>query len=142
MVYGMGKKRAARRRPVAAPMGTGKASVVIFISSFCALVIELVAGRILAPHVGVSLYTWTSIIGVVLAGISLGAYLGGLIADRFPRFSTLGWVLFLSGVCAFAVSPMIHLVGGARFYTPLMIQILIITSVVFFLPSCLLGTIS
>ena len=142
MVYGMGKKRAARRRPVAAPMGTAKASVVVFISSFCALVIELVAGRILAPHVGVSLYTWTSIIGVVLAGISLGAYLGGRIADHYPRVSTLGWLLFLSGVCAFAVSPMIHLVGGARFYTPLMIQILTITAIVFFLPSCLLGMIS
>jgi spermidine synthase len=142
MVYGMGKKRAARRRPAVALMGTVKASVVVFISSFCTLVIELVAGRILAPHVGVSLYTWTSIIGVVLAGISLGAYLGGKIADRYPRVSTLGWLLFLSGVCAFAVSPMIHLAGGARFYTPLMIQILIITSVVFFLPSCLLGMIS
>ncbi len=142
MVYGMGKKRAARRRPVVALMGTVKASVVVFVSSFCTLVIELVAGRILAPHVGVSLYTWTSIIGVVLAGISLGAYMGGRIADRYPRVSTLGWLLFLSGVCAFAISPMIHLVGGARFYTPLMIQILIITSVVFFLPSCLLGMIS
>ncbi len=142
MVYGMGKKRAARRRPVVAPMGTAKASVVVFISSFCALVIELVAGRILAPHVGVSLYTWTSIIGVVLAGISLGAYLGGKIADRYPQLATLGWLLFLSGVCAFAISPMIHLVGGARFYTPLMIQILIVTSIVFFLPSCLLGMIS
>jgi spermidine synthase len=142
MVEVMGKKRAARRRPVVAPMGTVKASVVIFISSFCALVIELVAGRILAPHVGVSLYTWTSIIGVVLAGISLGAYLGGRIADRYPRVSTLGWLLFLSGLGAFAVSPMIHLVGGARFYTPLMIQILIITGIIFFLPSCLLGMIS
>ena len=142
MKYRMGKKRAARRRPVVAPMGTAKASVVVFISSFCALVIELVAGRILAPHVGVSLYTWTSIIGVVLAGISLGAYLGGKIADRYPQLATLGWLLFLSGVCAFAISPMIHLVGGARFYTPLMIQILIITSIVFFLPSCLLGMIS
>ena len=62
-----------------------KANIVVFIASFCTLVIELVAGRIMAPYVGVSLYTWTSIIGVVLAGISIGAYLGGLIADRYPR---------------------------------------------------------
>ena len=60
------------------------AAAVVFIASFCLLVIELVAGRILAPYVGVSLYTWTSIIGVVLAGISVGAYLGGLLADRHP----------------------------------------------------------
>ena len=77
-----------------------KANIVVFIASFCTLVIELVAGRIMAPYVGVSLYTWTSIIGVVLAGISIGAYLGGLLADRYPRASTLGWLLFLSGLGA------------------------------------------
>ena len=54
-----------------------KANIVVFIASFCTLVIELMAGRIMAPYVGVSLYTWTSIIGVVLAGISMGAYVGG-----------------------------------------------------------------
>ena len=70
-----------------------RANIVVFIASFCTLVIELVAGRIMAPYVGVSLYTWTSIIGVVLAGISIGAYWGGLIADRYPRPSTLGWLL-------------------------------------------------
>ena len=75
----------------------------VFLASFCMLVIEMVAGRILAPYVGVSLYTWTSIIGVVLAGISAGAYLGGVIADRHPRLSTLGWILFLSGLGAFAI---------------------------------------
>ena len=58
-------------------MNITTAYVITFIASFCILVIEIVAGRILAPFVGVSLYTWTSIIGVVLAGISIGAYLGG-----------------------------------------------------------------
>src|SRR5690349_4559743 len=53
------------------------AAAIVFVASFCLLVIELVAGRILAPYVGVSLYTWTSIIGVVLAGISIGAWVGG-----------------------------------------------------------------
>ncbi|WP_323036780.1 fused MFS/spermidine synthase [Pararhodobacter sp.] len=32
------------------------------------LVVEIVAGRLLAPYVGMSLYTWTSVIAVVLAG--------------------------------------------------------------------------
>ncbi len=119
-----------------------KANVVVFIASFCTLVIELVAGRIMAPYVGVSLYTWTSIIGVVLAGISIGAYLGGLIADRYPRSSTLGWLLFLSGLGAFSISPLTNLIGGAQFQTSLMIRILLITTIIFFVPSCLLGMIS
>jgi len=119
-----------------------KANIVVFIASFCTLVIELVAGRIMAPYVGVSLYTWTSIIGVVLAGISIGAYLGGLIADRYPRSSTLGWLLFLSGLGAFSISSLTNLIGGAQFQTSLMIRILLITTIIFFVPSCLLGMIS
>jgi spermidine synthase len=119
-----------------------RANVVVFIASFCTLVIELVAGRIMAPYVGVSLYTWTSIIGVVLAGISIGAYLGGLIADRWPSTTTLGWLLFLSGIGALAISPLTNLVGGAEFETSLMMRILLITAIVFFAPSCVLGMIS
>jgi predicted membrane-bound spermidine synthase len=101
-----------------------------------------VAGRILAPFVGVSLYTWTSIIGVVLAGISIGAYLGGLIADRYPRPATLGWLLFLSCLGAFSISPLTNLIGSSEFQTSLMVRILLITSFIFFVPSCLLGMIS
>ncbi len=119
-----------------------KANIIVFIASFCTLVIELVAGRIMAPYVGVSLYTWTSIIGVVLAGISIGAYLGGRIADRYPRSSTLGWLLFFSGLGAFSISPLTNFVGGAQFQTSLMSRILLITTIVFFVPSCLLGMIS
>ena len=91
---------------------------------------------------GVSLYTWTSIIGVVLAGISIGAYLGGLIADRYPLSSTLGWLLFLSGLGAFSISPLTNLLGAAQFQTSLMIRILLITTIIFLIPSCLLGMIS
>src|SRR5512136_669482 len=119
-----------------------KANIVVFVASFCTLVIELVAGRIMAPYVGVSLYTWTSIIGVVLAGISIGAYLGGLIADRYPRSSTLGWLLFLSGLGAFSISPLTNLIGAAHLQTSLMVRILLITTIIFFVPSCLLGMIS
>lgn len=119
-----------------------KANIIVFIASFCTLVIELVAGRIMAPYVGVSLYTWTSIIGVVLAGISIGAYLGGLIADRYPRAATLGWLLFVSGLGAFSISPLANLVGAAQFQTSLMVRILLITTIVFFIPSCILGMIS
>lgn len=119
-----------------------KANLVVFIASFCTLVIELVAGRIMAPYVGVSLYTWTSIIGVVLAGISIGAYVGGLLADRFPKASTLGWLLFLSGMGAFSISPLTNLIGNAQFQTSLMTRIVILTTAIFFVPSCLLGMIS
>ena len=56
-------------------------ALVVFLSSGCLLVLEITASRLLAPYVGVSLYTWTAIIGVILAGLSLGNWLGGVMAD-------------------------------------------------------------
>ncbi len=118
------------------------AYIITFIASFCILVIEIVAGRILAPFVGVSLYTWTSIIGVVLAGISIGAFLGGQMADRFPGKKTLGWLLLISGIATILISPVTNVVAGYRFPTTLMLRILIVTAITFFVPSCILGMIS
>jgi spermidine synthase len=118
------------------------AYVITFTASFCILVIEIVAGRILAPFVGVSLYTWTSIIGVVLAGISIGAYMGGKLADRFPGRKTLGWLLLVSGITTLLISPLTSLVAGYHFPTSLMLRILIVTAITFLIPSCILGMIS
>jgi hypothetical protein len=135
--------------PASGPDGvkneTAVASMVAFTASFCILVIELVAGRIMAPHVGVSLYSWTSIIGVVLAGISLGAYAGGVLADRFPHRRTMGWLLLAAGLAAFTIAPLTDLAGGSGLLegvTTLMVRILVLTAIVFFVPSLLLGMVS
>src|SRR5512135_2326822 len=90
-------KPAARRL---APGWLWHPNLIVFISSFCTMVLELVAGRIIAPYVGVSLYTWTSVIGVVLAGISLGNYLGGRLADRWASLRLLGLVFLLGGLAS------------------------------------------
>src|ERR671922_2784617 len=79
------------------------ACTIVFVASFCTLVIELIAGRIMAPYIGVSLYTWTSIIGVVLAGISLGNYVGGRVADRAASPFTLGLILLGGGLASLAI---------------------------------------
>lgn len=94
------------------------AYVITFIASFCSLVIEIVAGRILAPFVGVSLYTWTSIIGVILAGISIGAYIGGCLVDRFPYRRTLALLLLLSGIAALSIIPLTRSIADYRFPFP------------------------
>src|SRR4030081_3271340 len=79
------------------------AYLIVFVSSCCTLILELVAGRILAPFIGVSLYTWTSIIGVVLAGMSVGNYLGGLVADRRASRRTLGLVFVAGSVASLGI---------------------------------------
>jgi len=118
------------------------AYIITFIASFCMLVIEIVAGRILAPFVGVSLYTWTSIIGVVLAGISIGAFFGGKLADRYPDTKTLGWLLLLSGIAVLSIAPVTSLVAAYSFKTTLMMRNVYVTSLTFFIPSCIIGMIS
>ncbi|MGE5295217.1 MAG: fused MFS/spermidine synthase, partial [Solirubrobacterales bacterium] len=57
-------------------------SATVFFSSGCILVLVLVASRLVARDLGTSLYTWTSILGITLAGIAAGNYLGGRVADR------------------------------------------------------------
>ncbi len=107
------------------------------------------AGRILAPHVGVSLYTWTSIIGVVLAGISGGAYAGGWLADRRPEPSTLGWLLLAAGVTSLLIGPAATYFAAddgvltTLHLAPTLLQRVILLSILlFFIPSFFLGMIS
>ena len=118
------------------------AYIITFVASFCMLVIEIVAGRILAPFVGVSLYTWTSIIGVVLAGISIGAFFGGKLADRYPSTRTLGLLLLLSGIATLCIAPVANVLSAYSFKTSLMVRIVLETAIIFFVPSFILGTIS
>jgi spermidine synthase len=119
-----------------------EAYIIMFTASFCSLVIEMVAGRIMAPFVGVSIYTWTSIIGVILAGISIGAYIGGKLVDRFPYRKTLGWLLLLSGITSLSIIPLTYMVAAYRFPLSLMLRIFLVTTIIFFIPGCVLGTIS
>ncbi len=86
-------------------------SLIVFISNACVMVIELVAGRIVAPFIGVSLYTWTSIIGIILAGMSLGNYVGGKLADRYASRRLLGTLFILAGLGSISVLLMVSILG-------------------------------
>ncbi len=116
--------------------------LIVFTASACILIIEIVAGRILAPTIGVSLYTWTSIIGIVLAGISAGNYLGGVIADRFPARSVLGLILLASGVASIAILPLEQLVSGPVLKIDIIPRIVLLTVALFLIPSVLLGMVT
>ena len=60
----------------------GGYALALFVAAAGSLVLEIVGGRLLAPYVGMSLYTWTAIIAVVLAGLSIGHWIGGHLAER------------------------------------------------------------
>ena len=120
------------------------ASGTVFLSSFCIMVLELVAARLIARHLGSSLYTWTAVIGVVLAGITIGNYIGGRIADRFPAKKTLAVLFVLSSIACVVTVILNNLVGEWLWLWRFGWRVLVFShvSVVFLIPSTLLGTIS
>lgn len=105
------KADAARKgSPVADdPMGfrrdIRRAFAVVFVASFCGMSLELTGFRVLAPILGVSLYTWTGIIGVMLAGTACGNYLGGILADRGSTAALHRIALVLGTATGFAGGP-------------------------------------
>ncbi|MCB9154672.1 MAG: fused MFS/spermidine synthase [Caldilineae bacterium] len=146
----MGVEDAVRISSTVDPVGMEQAAgrrwswqpyAIVFVSSACIMILELVAGRIVAPYVGVSLYTWTTIIGVVLAGISLGNYLGGRLADRWPSTRLLGLLFLAAGMTSFIVLTVDRL--GVRLPPgSIVIQIVVLVTALFFIPCAILGAIS
>lgn len=62
--------------------------ITLMLVSAASMALEIIAGRALAPYVGMSLYSWTVIIAVVLTGLSIGHWIGGIISDRYTALKT------------------------------------------------------
>lgn len=113
------------------------------IVSAASLVVEIVAGRMLAPYVGMSLYTWTSVIAVVLAGFSVGHWIGGRIAEApAPRaLAATGWALAAAALTTAAAVFLLR--WGASAFLPLtgnaVSAIVALSMIAFFLPSLFAG---
>ncbi len=118
---------------------------------------------------GSSIYGWTSVIGVLLAGLSLGNFLGGKIADFVKNEKQASWLFLASSVVTLIVIPMDNqpefmaemLFGGPHdsilqqandlssvSLGPVQIalswpyRILFLVTLVFFLPAVTMGTVS
>ena len=71
--------------------------ITVFSCGALVMIYEIIGSRILSPYIGTSTYVWTSLIGVILAALSLGYWLGGKSADRKPDLKILAAVIFLAG---------------------------------------------
>ena len=120
-------------------MNTWLARFLVFFSSASVLVLEILAARLLAPYLGVSLEVFTGIIGVILAGISIGAWLGGRAADRVNPSTLLGPLLVAGGLLAL-VSPLLTDAIGPSLNTSAL-SIVVAAAVAFVLPAAVLSAI-
>jgi spermidine synthase len=75
----------------------------VFVSGAVVLGMEIAASRVVAPFFGNSLFVWGALIGVVLAGLSIGYWAGGWLADRWPRPSLLAAVMGLGALFVLAI---------------------------------------
>jgi MFS family permease len=114
-----------------------------FIAGFSLMTVELTASRVIAPFVGSSVYTWTSVIGIILLGLSLGYYLGGFLADKYSAKNWLWFSYLFSSISIIAI-PFLMPVGNVIATAPysLPVVILLITFFLFFIPSVFLGSLS
>lgn len=116
---------------------------VVFLTGACVLVIEVVALRILSPYFGNTLYTASSVIGIILGALSVGYYIGGKLSDIAPKESFFFGIIFASGINVLLIQFL-----RVKLLTILGYKLSIITGPVvaalllFFLPSILLGMLS
>ncbi len=93
-----------QRQPTRPALGGVAAGVLVFGASAAVLVVELVALRLLAPYLGLTLETSTLVIGIALAAIAAGSWMGGRTADLVDPRRALAPLLAVSGA-AVAVTP-------------------------------------
>ena len=114
----------------------------VFLSGAVLLGLELVASRVVAPFFGSSIFVWGALIGVVLTGLSVGYWIGGVLADRFPTpllllgALTLGaaMILLIPVVDGWVLEQVVEWDPGPR-WNPL-----VATVILFGLPSVVLAT--
>lgn len=79
-------------------------NLLVVVAGFVTLGMELSGARLLDPWFGNSILVWAALIGLVLAWLSLGYWLGGRVADRRPQ-ATLLYALALTAALLVALIP-------------------------------------
>lgn len=115
----------------------------VFVSGAAVLVIEVTATRMLSPHFGMTLFTVSSVLTVVLTALSLGYWFGGKLIDRRPRMATLYGTILAAGATTLAMSATgAKLVPAWSRTWDLMSGPLFSAMILFFIPTFFLGMVS
>jgi spermidine synthase len=118
--------------------------LIVFSSGAVVMILELVGARILAPYLGTSIIVWTGLIGIVLASLSLGYFIGGKFADKGPSMSRLSMIIlgsgFLIAICVLIQKPVLTFLSQSQ--TSIYLNVVLATTLLFGPPSIGLGMIT
>jgi len=124
-------------RPLPSPLATS----LVFLASGAVLVLEIVALRLVGPYVGVTLQVSSSVIGISLAAIAYGTWLGGRLADRFDPRALLAPALILAAIGTAVTLPLVRW-GGEVLRGGTAPAVLLLAAMAVFLPAFLLAGIT
>lgn len=118
--------------------------LIVFLCGGVVMVLELVGSRILAPYLGTSIVVWTSLIGIILASLSIGYWYGGKLADRRPNDRAFALIILISAALVGAIpllkGPVLDMLQ--RTVPNFTINAILATIILFAPPSIALGMVS
>ena len=121
-----------------------KLEIIVFLSGAIGMGLELIAARVLSPYVGSSNVVWTSIIGIILASMSIGYWIGGKKADKNANLDKLSNILLLvaifTGLIPLLETVIVKLFAGI--ISNLIVAAILCAIIVFSIPSFILAMIS
>jgi len=127
--------------PPAPVLGQRAAAALVFLASGSVLVLEILSLRLIAPYVGLTLETNTSVIGIALAAIATGAWVGGRVADTVAPAKLLGPLTLLGGALVLTVAPLVRWVGELARGGDAS-AVLLVAAVAVFAPAALLSAVT
>ncbi|MDR1855856.1 MAG: fused MFS/spermidine synthase [Desulfovibrio sp.] len=125
-------------------LGNGLAGCTAFANGALVMILEMVGARLMAPHLGTSVIVWTSLIGILMAFLALGAFLGGRLADRRLSRRTLS-MLFAGSGAGVALTALVHETLGGKLlggFSNIYVGAVLGAGLYFALPALLFGAIS
>lgn len=93
------------------PVELGLIGAAFACSGFAALIYQLVWQRLLFGAIGVDVESVTVVVSVFMLGLGIGAWLGGWVADRFPRRIVAAFAGFELGIAGCGLASVAVLAG-------------------------------
>ena len=122
--------------------------VLVFVSGMTSLALEMCASRLLGAYFGTSLYIWASLIGLILVYLTVGYFIGGRLADRYPSEEALCTITAMAALST-SILPFVSqsiltwsIRGLAQVSVSIFLSSLLGTILLFAVPVTLLGLVS